>query len=479
MSTVQQEPAARPHVTEHAVVARTIAYAAAAGAACLWTADPDLWGHTRFGIDAIRDGGLTSVDPYSFTSDVPWINHEWLSEVAMGAAYLAGAVPGLLALKVVLAAATFGLLGWHARHAAMPARWWVMAAAAVLTLPVTITLRPQLWTALLLAILTTTTGWPVRRLAFLWPVVFAIWANVHGGWIVGLGVVGAWALGTTIDTRDWSRALRLAGLWSMCLAATLVTPYGIHLWQFIAETVGVNREDISEWQSVLVEGAGLWFGSLVLVAVLLWRASWSWAAALPVLMLALGSARVGRLGALWVIVAVGLLLPRWRGQAPALRFQPALVAIIGAVALVPALVLTVSEVRCLPSVGWHAPDFEAAGSLRGASGRLMVPFGWGQFAIWHFGPQLKVSFDGRRETVYSAERIAEQHALVDGEATIAPFIQREHPEYVWIPRPKGEALAAHLETSGCRADVTTPRSIILARSDLPVLPYAPMSGCFP
>src|SRR5215218_10450633 len=99
--------AARTHgaasrVSERAVVARTAAITLSAAVACLWVADPDLWGHLRFGLDAIRDRALTSVDPYSFTSDVPWTNHEWLSEVAMGAAYLAGGVPGLLALKVLL-----------------------------------------------------------------------------------------------------------------------------------------------------------------------------------------------------------------------------------------------------------------------------------------------------------------------------------------------------------------------------------------
>ena len=46
-------------------------------------ADPDLWGHVRFGGDIAAAGGVVSADPYSFTSDIPWTNHEWLSELAM------------------------------------------------------------------------------------------------------------------------------------------------------------------------------------------------------------------------------------------------------------------------------------------------------------------------------------------------------------------------------------------------------------
>src|SRR5579862_190980 len=46
-------------------------------AATMTRADADLWGHLRFGLDTIQARHLTSVDPYSFTQDTPWINHEW------------------------------------------------------------------------------------------------------------------------------------------------------------------------------------------------------------------------------------------------------------------------------------------------------------------------------------------------------------------------------------------------------------------
>jgi hypothetical protein len=50
-------------------------------------ADVDLWGHVRFGTDILHSGRLASIDPYSFTSDVPWVNHEWLAEVLFAAAW--------------------------------------------------------------------------------------------------------------------------------------------------------------------------------------------------------------------------------------------------------------------------------------------------------------------------------------------------------------------------------------------------------
>ena len=43
--------------------------------ATVTTADSDLWGHLRFGLDTIETHTLPSTDPYSFTQDLPWINH--------------------------------------------------------------------------------------------------------------------------------------------------------------------------------------------------------------------------------------------------------------------------------------------------------------------------------------------------------------------------------------------------------------------
>ena len=40
---------------------------------------------------------------------------------------------------------------------------------------------------------------------------------------------------------------------------------------------------------------------------------------------------------------------------------------------------------------------------------MTVDFDWGEYVIWHLGPQVRVSVDGRRETVYAppeAERFA-------------------------------------------------------------------------
>ena len=75
----------------------------------LTKADADLWGHVRYGRDILQ-GGLSDRDPYSFTSDIPWVNHEWLAEVLFWWAWSSAGGVGLILLKVAL----LGLVLWFA-----------------------------------------------------------------------------------------------------------------------------------------------------------------------------------------------------------------------------------------------------------------------------------------------------------------------------------------------------------------------------
>ena len=91
-------------------------------------ADPDLWGHVRFGSDLLRTHSLPRLDVYSFTQDRDWINHEWLSEAQMGLAYRAFGSAGLALLKSALAVASLLLVWWSLRGAAFEARLLAFAA---------------------------------------------------------------------------------------------------------------------------------------------------------------------------------------------------------------------------------------------------------------------------------------------------------------------------------------------------------------
>ena len=104
--------------------ALAVAIAAVLSVTALTRADVDLWGHLRFGLDILDSGTLESTDTYSFTSDRSWINHEWLSEVAIAGAWLAGGASGLILLKLACILGALGFMGAALeetrRHGARP-----------------------------------------------------------------------------------------------------------------------------------------------------------------------------------------------------------------------------------------------------------------------------------------------------------------------------------------------------------------------
>ena len=495
-----------------AAAARLLALVSAAFVCAHAAVDPDLWGHVRFGLDTLRDRSLASIDPYSFTQDIPWVNHEWLSEVAQAVAYRAAGVFGLIALKTILLGAAVALLSLGIRRAVEPYRWLLLAAGIVSLAPAAYTMRPQLWTLLGIPAL----WWALqerRRLVWI-PVIFALWVNLHGGWIVGIGVASLWLAGRFVDGRaDHSdRSLRetaadlvpTAVAIAAGVAATLINPYGWRMWMFLLSTVRVTR-NITEWRPLWqqdgVSSAVLWLlvAAVIVVPTLIRRRrSISWAGALPAAWLGVMSVFVTRLLPIFGEVAVLGLAQAWTvrlnadaivdGASAEVRLKPDATAarqflIIDAiVAAVIVLANVIPQSRCLAIEGTWTPDLVAAGVFQAPSvgGRLILPFDWGQYAIWHWGPRLRVSIDGRRETVYSENTLRVQTAVADALPEGIAFLVRERPEYVWLQTRQSGALASWLAANGYRLDVQTAQSFVATRADLPPLHVGtPMPRCFP
>ncbi len=277
--------------------------------------DPDLWGHLRFGLDALASGRLPITDPYSFTQDVPWINHEWLSEVVQAIAYRGAGMFGLVLLKAALLGGAFALLARATARIAEEHRWWLLAAGIVGVAPGAFTMRPQLWTMLFVPLL-----WHAlnrRRWLAAIPVIFAVWANLHGGWIVGAGVGGLWLVGRTIDQRAARLPIAEAAALAAGVLATLINPYGWGLWRFLITTVRPSR-DIGEWRPLWEQGepsaASVWLivaAVIVAPTLLRRRAALTWAGVLPVAWLGVMSVFVSRLVPLFGEVALLGLAGAW------------------------------------------------------------------------------------------------------------------------------------------------------------------------
>ncbi|HEX5217316.1 MAG TPA: hypothetical protein VFV98_17770 [Vicinamibacterales bacterium] len=479
------------------MIRRVSPYTLAGGAAALLAlaaatftrADPDLWGHTKFGLDWLATWTLPSVDPYSFTQDKPWVNHEWLSEAMMGAAYQVAGASGLALLKGLLLMTGLSVV-WHATRAAeLQIRFIAIAVTALGISQIATNLRPQLWSFVAVAVLALVLS---ERRSRVWlPPLFVLWANSHGAWFVGIIVLGVWAVIRVTRFRDEAMPwlISVAG----CLAATLVTPYGVELWTFLGETVRASRPAIEEWQPLWVLGPVRWLPWLAVSAALIWslfqrrRVAPEALAALAVL--AVASLQVMRMTPFLATAAAVLLAPVLAARWPARAMPTPVASDRGAAVVIAVVLVSVSlfvfskTLACIRTDEGHPQDFAAVTALRTAvPGRVVTHFNYGEYALWHLSPRLRVSMDGRRETVYSDDRLAEHDAIIAGEPAGLSALASWRAEYVWLPLAS-VVTRAWLTAHDYRIDVETLQSFVAVRSDLPPLKSDDLRGvgfsCFP
>jgi hypothetical protein len=450
-------------------------------------ADADLWGHLTFGRDILASGQIRQHDTYSFTSDLPWINHEWLAEVAMAAAWGLGGVRGLVALKIALAwvAGWCLVAAWRERVLSPQWRDGLMFAGALGVWPLLATIRPQafsvaLFAALILALVNVRRG--SRRALLALPALMAVWVNVHGGWLVGAGAVGAFAIAAWVDPAFTRRQrVEIAAATVAAAAACLLNPYGTAMLGFLAHTVRPGRADVIEWQPVTAlppVAMALWLVPAAIAAAGFWRdrstrVPW---VVLAVAGLAVGSLRVVRLVGFFAVAAIMLTGPGAAGAGrhtgPG-RARPDRAFGLASIAAA-LLAWVVVGGRISMDVPWTpepaAARFVTAHQLHG---RLLTWFDYGEYAIWHFAPALQVSMDGRRETVYSeAVRDAHQRIYHDAPDALA-LVDAMAPDYIWLPAVA--PVVPRLEAAGWRARFRGPRSILLGRGAGPaVVDLAPV-----
>jgi hypothetical protein len=408
--------------------------ARAAGAAALCalaaglsanTAMPDLFGYLAFGVVRETLGHIPASDPFSYLPTLsPWIFHEWLSGVFLFSVYARAGGAGLMAVKILCGAAAAALLFKTARlRGARPApanaALFLAAPHLVLGFPA---VRAQIFTYLLFALtLLALESWRrgrgFRHLAFL-PPVFALWANLHGGFPMGFLALAAylpWAFAN-------GRARALMTVLPLCLGATLANPYGPDLWGAVLIHAAAPDREITEWLplwSALARGGNVVPNTLFLILLAgfcLLRAG-SRGFFSPGVLLALSTAAMGfyhqRHQVLFALVFAvfappGADTPRAPVQRLVRSPWPALV-------LAPAVLyvcLTHADPRpwrlSIPGAPGSGGIFYPKTAVlfmkeHGVEGRVFTDYGWGSYLSFILWPECKVAVDGRAESVFSKE----------------------------------------------------------------------------
>jgi hypothetical protein len=243
--------------------------------------DPDTYWQIAIGQWILDHGAVPRTDIYSFTMfGQPWISTQWLAQVLLAASYSIAGWAGPVVLAAASIAATFGLLVRFLSRRLTEAASIAFVAAAVALVAGHLLARPHV---LALPVMVAWVGGLVaaadrRGSPSFWLVpLMALWANLHGGFVLGLALIAPLGL-DAVWNADAPQRRALALRWALFAAAALVasclTPYG---WEalFAARRIlnlGAALELIGEWRPANFAHPGALEGAVILgLALAMWR----------------------------------------------------------------------------------------------------------------------------------------------------------------------------------------------------------------
>jgi hypothetical protein len=207
--------------------------------------DSGIGWHIRDGERILRTWSAPRVDSFSYTrGGQPWYAWEWLYDAAIALVHRYMGLNGVVLVSGAIVALTFRMLfRWLLARSGHGAVAIALTALAVGSSAVHLLARPHLltWLFTLLAYRILEDFQSGRRQRLFWlPVMMLLWVNVHGGFLVGLALVGiylaanlwTWYAASVSSERAGARLrarkLGLCGLGTFLV--TFVNPYGHQLY---------------------------------------------------------------------------------------------------------------------------------------------------------------------------------------------------------------------------------------------------------
>lgn len=394
----------------------------------------DLWHHLARGRVYVEEGRLLDHDEFTYTVEgQPFRDVNWGWQIAFYNLYRLGGIRLVqVANSAVLALTMAFLFALAYRRSASAVTSALVCVVAFVGLWPLLIVRPQTFSLLLFVVLLTVLEFAARKPRWLLaaPVVMGLWVNVHGGFPVGLVLIGAHLLAVSVTAfgddppgaRNGLRRVAAACLpWGTCLAAsvasTLANPYGWHVYEYVGLTSGTaSARRIDEWLPPGLDSltGKVWALSLlaaVLLQALPGRRPTLRDLIIPCCFLPPACGAV-RMVAWWLIAFTPVVATRLPDVWPRLRQadagdeRPTASAALVIVFLLGAAIASVpwleryNPVFRIPGRGHRTEtDLQAAADYIAADGggRVFTRFAWGEYAGWALRPYGRVFMDGRIE----------------------------------------------------------------------------------
>jgi hypothetical protein len=218
--------------------------------------DGDTWSHVATGGWIIAHGAVPRGDPFSQSmAGEPWTAHEWLSELLLSLAFRLGGWSGVVLLTGAAVALAVLIVGLSTAHELRGVPLIATVAIGLSLLTTNLLARPHVlalplaaaWCAGLIATRDRGRAPPLGLVALM-----TAWANMHGGFIFGLILIGPFALEAATEAPIGAR-LVAARAWATfavaVLAAAFINPYGIDAFLLPFRLMSVESlSRISEWR---------------------------------------------------------------------------------------------------------------------------------------------------------------------------------------------------------------------------------------
>jgi hypothetical protein len=220
----------------------------------------DFWWHLKLGEIIVTTRSIPTTDLFSFTAaGRPFLVDNWLAEIAYYLIYRLGGLPLIVFLNAVLYALALSPIFLLCRESTRQIR---LAAFATLLacLAFAGNARPQVFSFAFFAFFYwVLDGFRFRRRNMLWILPFAmvVWVNVHGAFVLGLGLVALYLASESLrhifnakDALPVNRLLTLAFVLPSCMAATLVSPQSYRVYGYVRLILSdrVVQHMVTEWQ---------------------------------------------------------------------------------------------------------------------------------------------------------------------------------------------------------------------------------------
>ncbi len=250
----------------------------------------DIWGHLSYGRWIWEHGQLPDTEPLMPLSiGVSMIDTAWLSQ--LGSYLLYGAV-GVSGIKFIFAASIVMTAGCISIPLLKRTNnlWAALLSVGVffwVDYQQLLIVRPQLaGLVCFAAIFAMATSYRWRRAyTILIPLLFVLWANLHGSFVVGIAVLGALCVGRAIDVYLKTKRLKLVFaerrtrelflVTELAAAAALINPYGLAIYsEVFAISSNTNLQSLLEWDPLTLRmKQGRAAAAIALSLVFLYRLS--------------------------------------------------------------------------------------------------------------------------------------------------------------------------------------------------------------